>query len=62
MMLEWVCFVLLIAIVGVGAYFFVESARLSSKSNDFQYATLRPDVPYGERADFKYLEASRFLL
>lgn len=61
---EWISFALLILIIIVLAYMFVQLVKLSNKLNDLRYYVQRPHIPFEEKASFPYTVTtpSKYLL
>jgi len=52
--LSIVSFILLLALIGVLAYLYIQLVKLSVKLNDLKYYAQRPQIPFQNKADFPY--------
>lgn len=54
LVLSIISFVLLLAMIGVLAYLYIQLVRLSVKLNDLRYYSQRPQIPFQNKSDFPY--------
>lgn len=52
--LSVISFVLLLCLVGVLVYLYIQLLKLSVKLNDLRYYSQRPQIPFENRGDFPY--------
>lgn len=52
--LSVISFVLLLVLIGILAYLYIQLVKLSVKLNDLKYYSQRPQIPFQNKADFPY--------